>query len=181
MTRMLPMPVHVYPAYASCRWSPYVATIHESSTELSRATAPDTIPITPADRSTGPYPVSLPSQPMKQWEQSQASINGRLLGLLGPYHQHAIGTFNTCSRGPTHRSVTDRCGGYNRKGAVFSHTTPRPSQPAVFPFHLRALPGLRLSIHLTTIWTGGRSGPKSCEWEPPLDFYHNLSSKHSMS
>jgi hypothetical protein len=44
-------------------------------------------------------PASLQSQPVKQWGQSQASINGRLLGLLGPYHQYAIGTFNTCSRG----------------------------------------------------------------------------------
>jgi hypothetical protein len=47
---------------------------------------------------------------MKQWEQSQASINGWLLGLLGPYHQYAIGTFNTCSRGPTERSLIDTGG-----------------------------------------------------------------------
>jgi hypothetical protein len=39
--------------------------------------------------------------------KSQASIDIWLLGLLGPYHQHVIGTFNTCSRGPTHRSFTD--------------------------------------------------------------------------
>jgi hypothetical protein len=32
-----------------------------------------------------------------------------------------------------------------------------------------------------TIWAKGRSDPKSREWEPPLDFYRNLSSKHSMS
>jgi hypothetical protein len=75
---------------------------------------------------------------------SQASIDGKLLGLLGPYHQHAIGTFNTCSRGPTHQSLTDTDGGYNLEGAGFPHTTLRPSQPAVSPFHLRAPPGLRL-------------------------------------
>jgi hypothetical protein len=40
-TRMLPTPVHVHPAYASCGRSPYVATFHESSTELSRPTAPE--------------------------------------------------------------------------------------------------------------------------------------------
>jgi hypothetical protein len=55
----------------------------------------------------------LPSQPMKQWRQRQTSINGRLLGLLGLYHQHAIGTFNTCSRVPTPRSLTDTGGGYH--------------------------------------------------------------------
>jgi hypothetical protein len=55
---------------------------------------------------------------------SQASIDGELLGLLGPYHQHAIGTFNTCSRGPTHWSLTDRGGGYNLGGAGLPHHTP---------------------------------------------------------
>jgi hypothetical protein len=33
--------------------------------------------------------------------KSQASIDNRLLGLPGPYHRHAIGTFNTCSWGQT--------------------------------------------------------------------------------
>jgi hypothetical protein len=42
---------------------------------------------------------------------SQASINDSLLGLPGLYHRHAIGTFNTCSRGSTHRSLTDIGGG----------------------------------------------------------------------
>jgi hypothetical protein len=60
--------------------------------------APDIIHSATADQSAGPYPISLPSQPMKQWGQMQASVDGRLLGLLGPYHQHAIGTFNTCSQ-----------------------------------------------------------------------------------
>jgi hypothetical protein len=39
--RMLPTPVHVRPVYASCGWSPYEATFHESSIELSRPTAPE--------------------------------------------------------------------------------------------------------------------------------------------
>jgi hypothetical protein len=61
--------------------------------------APDTIYSTSADRSVGPYLVSLPSQPMKQGGVSQAPIGAQLLGLPGTYHWHAIGTFNTCSRG----------------------------------------------------------------------------------
>jgi hypothetical protein len=83
---------------------------------------------------------------MKQWGQSQAFIDGRLVGLLGPYHQHAIGTFNTCSQRPTHRSLTDMGRGYNLGGVGFPPTTLRPSQLAVSPFHLRASLGLRLSI-----------------------------------
>jgi hypothetical protein len=71
-----------------------------------------------------------------QWssEESQTFIDSRLLGLPGPYQQHAIGTFNTCSRGSTHRYLTDTGGGYNLKGVSFSHTTPRPSQPTALPF-----------------------------------------------
>jgi hypothetical protein len=76
----------------------------------------------------------------------QASVDNRLLGLSGLYHRHAIGTFNTCSRGSTHRSLTDTSGGYNLRGTGFPHTTPRLSQPTVSTFHIRAPSGLRLSI-----------------------------------
>jgi hypothetical protein len=40
-TRTLPTPVHVRPVNASYRQSLYVATFLESSTELSRVTAPE--------------------------------------------------------------------------------------------------------------------------------------------
>jgi hypothetical protein len=43
--------------------------------------------------------------------------------LLGPYHQHAIGTFNTCSQGPTHQSLTDSGGGYNLGDADIRYLT----------------------------------------------------------
>jgi hypothetical protein len=45
--------------------------------------------------------------------ESQTFVDSRLLGLPGPYHWHAIGTFNTCSRVPTPRSLTDTSGGYH--------------------------------------------------------------------
>jgi hypothetical protein len=81
--------------------------------------------------------------------KSQTFIDNRLLGLLGPYHRHAIGTFNTCSWGPTHRFLTDSGGGYNLGGAGLPHTTPRSFQPVVSTFHLRAPPGLQLTkFHL---------------------------------
>jgi hypothetical protein len=78
--------------------------------------------------------------------ESQTSIDSRLLGLPGPYHRHAIGTFNTCSRGPTHQSLTDTGGGYNLAGAGLP--TPLPDLPnrQSYTFHLMAPPSLRLSI-----------------------------------
>jgi hypothetical protein len=62
--------------------------------------------------------------------------------LTGPIYQHVISTFNTCSQGPTHRSLIDTSGGYNLGGADFLYHTLRPSQPVVSAFHLRAPPGL---------------------------------------
>jgi hypothetical protein len=56
------------------------------------------------------------------------------ISLLGPDHQHAIGTFHTCSRELTHRSIIDTGGGYNLGGAGLPHHTPRPSQPTVLCF-----------------------------------------------
>jgi hypothetical protein len=89
-----------------------------------------------AHRLTDPWVHTQFLSQANQWSsgESQTSINSRLLGLLGPYHRHAIGTFNTCSRGPTHRSLTDTDGGYNLGGAAFHVPTPRPSQPVVSPF-----------------------------------------------
>jgi hypothetical protein len=66
--------------------------------------------------------------------ENHITVNNRLIGLLGPYHQHAIGTFNTCSRGPTHRSLTNTGEGYNLGGADLPHHTPQPSQPMVLHF-----------------------------------------------
>jgi hypothetical protein len=64
----------------------------------------------------------------------QASVDSQLLGLPGPYVPHVIGTFNTCSRGAIHWSLTDMDGGYNLGGVDFPHHTPQPSQPMVLRF-----------------------------------------------
>jgi hypothetical protein len=50
-----------------------------------------------------------------QWsnEESQTSIDSRLLDLPDPYHRHEIGMFNTCSQVPTLRSLTGTGGGYH--------------------------------------------------------------------
>jgi hypothetical protein len=58
------------PAGGPRTWQPSTSR-RQSWTELllPRKRALDTILSTPADRSAGPYPVSLPSQPMKQWRK----------------------------------------------------------------------------------------------------------------
>jgi hypothetical protein len=101
---------------------------------LSRKRTPDPIHSTTADRSMGPYPVFLPRQLLKQWRQSQSSIDNRLLGLLGLYLWHVIGMFNTYSRGSTHRSLIDTGDGYNFEGVDFPDHTPQPSQPMILYF-----------------------------------------------
>jgi hypothetical protein len=84
---------------------------------------------------------------------SQASIDDRLLGLLGTYHQYTISTFNTCLRGSTHRSLTDTCGGYNIRCASCHITLPDLNRWSS-AFHLRAPPGLRLLIQQFPIQLG---------------------------
>jgi hypothetical protein len=149
-----PCSARVWPSTIRILHGLRIATLRELSTELDRVTAPekralDTIHSTPAVRSAGPYPFSLSFLSWaNQWSsgESQTSVNSKLLVLLGPYHRHAIGTFNTCSWGQTYRSLTDTGGGYNLEGADLPHTTHQPSQLAVSTFHLRAPHDLKLSI-----------------------------------
>jgi hypothetical protein len=137
--------------YASCGRSPYVATVHKSSTDLNRSTSLEKEGSRHNPQHIGwlihgSVPSFSPTIASEAVEKSQASVDDKLLSILGPYHQHVIGTFNTCSRGPTHRSLISTGGGYNLGGTSFSHATPWHSQLAVSSFHLRALPDLRLSI-----------------------------------
>jgi hypothetical protein len=150
-TRTLSAPVHVCHSYASTgsshTWQPFV----KSPTTLNRFTAPEKrapVPIhnTLADRSTGPYPISLPQHPLKQWRKGKHLLPKSYIGLLGPYLHHVISTFKTCSRWPTHRSITNTGGGYNLEDADFPHHTLRPSQLTVLRFLLMAPPGLRLTF-----------------------------------
>jgi hypothetical protein len=79
-----------------------------------------------------------------QWSsgESQTPINNMLLGLPGPYHWHAINMFNTCSWGPTERSLIDTGGGYNFEGAGLPHTHSPTFPTGCLPFPLVAPPGL---------------------------------------
>jgi hypothetical protein len=98
-----------------------------------RRRAPDTIHNTTAIRSAGPYPTSLPQQPKSSGEKS-TPVDNRLVGLSDPYHRHAIGTFNTCWRGPTERSLIDIDGATTLEVPACHIPTPRPSQPVVPTF-----------------------------------------------
>jgi hypothetical protein len=112
---------------------------------------------------------------------SQAHVDGRILGLPGPYHRHAIGTFNTCSWVPTPRSLTDTGRGYHKEnlGIATTLSLPFPSEGSTNPPNGPA----RSQIIRTTFtnWTGEGTRPKSREWEPPFDFYCNLPSKHCIT
>jgi hypothetical protein len=131
-------------------WQPFT----QSSTYLNRSTAPDKKGSRHNPQHIdwlirGFVPSFSPTTANEAVEKSQASVDNWLLGLPVPYHRHAIGTLNTCSRGPTHRSLTDSGRGYSLEGASFPRTTPRPFQPAVFTFHLRAPPGLQFNQALS--------------------------------
>jgi hypothetical protein len=128
-------------------WQPFM----KSSAVIDRATAPEKKGSQHNPQHTG-WPIigSIPSfSPEAAIEAVGVKppyVDNQLLGLPGPYHRHAIGTFNTYSRGPTHQSLTNTGGGYNLGGAGFPHTTSRPAQPAISPFHLRAPPSLQFTI-----------------------------------
>jgi hypothetical protein len=140
---------------------------------LLRKRAPDTI--------RGSTPSFTPEPVNEVGGVSQAPIGDQLLGLPGPYHRHVIGTFNTCSRVPTPRSLTDTGGGYHIENLRIATTLSPPlhSEGSTDPPNG---PAQSQIIQTTsTNSTRERTSPKSREWEPPLDFYHNLPSTHSMS
>jgi hypothetical protein len=66
----------------------------------------------------------LPHDSLVVGERGFNQVVTQVHQFTGPITPHAIGTFNTYSRGPIHRSLTDTGGGYSFEGAGFSHTTP---------------------------------------------------------
>jgi hypothetical protein len=142
-----PRSVRVWSTTIRISRGPHIATFHTVINRFEQIhctweeRAPDTIHSTTAIRSTGPYPASLPQQP-KSSEEKSTPVDNWLLGLPDPYHRHAIGTFNTCSRGPTERSLIDTGGGYNLRGAGLPHTHSLTFPTSCPHFPLMAPPGL---------------------------------------
>jgi hypothetical protein len=127
-------------------WQPFAY----SSTDLNRSTTLEKKAPWHNQQHTGwpirrSVPSFSPTTANKAVEKNQASVDNRLLGLPGPYHWYAIGMFNTCSWGSTHRSLTDSGRGYSLECADFPCTTLWPSQLVLFTFHLRASPGLQFN------------------------------------
>jgi hypothetical protein len=93
----------------------------------------------------GSVPSFSPEPANEAGDVSQAPDDDQLLGLPGPYHRHAIGTFNTCSWGSTEQSLIDTGGGYNLRGASSSHTHSSIFPISHLPFSLVAPPGLQFN------------------------------------
>jgi hypothetical protein len=151
-TRTLPMKLHIRPAYASCGQSLYMATFHESSVDLdgSHCSREKGLPTQSTARQL--IDPRVRTQFLSQANQWSSRLkpslyrwqDTRLSGLISPACDRYIQYLLT---GPTHWSLINAGGGYNLGGAGFPHTTARPSQPVVSPFHLGAPSGLRLSNH----------------------------------
>jgi hypothetical protein len=162
-----------------------MATFYESSTGLDRCAAlkKKCSRLHLLARLSGPWdpPQFLSQQAIEVVRLNQALVGGRLLGLLGPYHWHVISTFNTCSWVPTPQSLTDTDGGYHIENLriVTALSPPFPSEGSTDPPNGPARSQI-IQQHLSKELKRGTS-PKSREWEPPLDFYRNLPSMHSMS
>jgi hypothetical protein len=93
----------------------------------------------------GSVPSFSPEPAIEAGGVSQAPDDDQLLRLLGPYHRHAIHTFNTCSWGPTKQSLIDTGGGYNLGGAGSQHTHSPTFPTSCLPFPLVASPGLHFN------------------------------------
>jgi hypothetical protein len=139
MTHTLPMPVHVRPLYASCGQSMCMSTFHADPTELDRFSALEKkcSRLHLLARLSGLWdPPQFLSQHSHWSSALKPSICWRhATSVYWAYkHQHVIGTFNTCSQGPTHWSLTNIGEGYNLGGASLPQITPWPSQLTVLHF-----------------------------------------------
>jgi hypothetical protein len=104
-----------------------MATFRELDVDGSHSSREKGLPIkSTAHRLIDPWVLTQFLSQANQWSNrlQPSFCRWQVLGLLGPYHQHVIGNFNTCSQGPTHRSLTDIGGGYSLEGTGFPHTLP---------------------------------------------------------
>jgi hypothetical protein len=88
-------------------WQPFMS--HQqgwTDVLLPRKSAPDSTS-QPGWVVRGTHLSFSPNTAIEAVHLSQAPVGDRLLVLPGLYHWHVIGMFNTCSRVPTPRSLTD--------------------------------------------------------------------------
>jgi hypothetical protein len=140
-TRMLPTSVHIRLAYASYGQSPCMTTFHWFSQSRNRPLHSKEVLAT-KDRLA--QPSSWVASFLLPCDSPGVGERG-FSPMVTQLHQHAIDTFNTCSWGPTERSLTDTSGGYNLGGAGLPRTH-SPTFPTSCPhFPLMAPPGLQFN------------------------------------
>jgi hypothetical protein len=147
------------PAGGPRTWQPFTLTQQSWTDSLfPRKSAPDSTS-QPDWVVHGTRLSFYPNTTIEAVRLSQTSINNRLLGLPGPYHWHAIGTFNTCSRVPTTQSLIDTGGGYHTEnlGIATTLSPPFPSKGSTYPLNGPA----RSQIIPTTITNWTAEGNKS--------------------
>jgi hypothetical protein len=144
----------MFPAGGPCKWQPLMLT-QQSWIDLllPRKSAPDST----SQPGWVAHGTCLNFSPKRNHWSSALKLNicwwTCYIGLLGPYHQQVISTFNICSWGPTHRSLTDTSGGYNLGGADFPHHTPQPSHPTVLHFPSKGPARSQVNNPTNTNWT----------------------------
>jgi hypothetical protein len=117
------------PADSSRTWQPF--TLSQQGwidSLLLRKSAPDSTS-QPGWVVRGTHLSFSPNTAIEVVHLSQTSVDNTLLGLPGRYHRHAIGTFNTCSRVPIPRSLTEIGGGYHIENLKIA-TTLSPHFPS---------------------------------------------------
>jgi hypothetical protein len=186
MTRTLPTPVHVRPVYAFYGQAPCVATFQESSMDLDGSHCSrekGLLTQSTARRLTDPQDRTQFLSQANQW-----SSRLKLSFCRQPTTRHTRPINTTCDQyvqyllTGTNSSVLNR----HRRGLPHKNlriaTTISPSFPSECSTDLPTGPTWSQIIHPTiTNWTGDGTNPKSRKWEPPLNFYRNLPSKHSIT
>jgi hypothetical protein len=145
-----PHSVRVWSTTIRISRGPHIATFHTVTNRFEQihCTREEGLPTqSTARRPSDPrvYTQLLSHNSQRAVGEKSTPVDNWLLGLPGPYHQHTIGTFNTCSRGPTERSLIDTGEGYNLGGAGLPHTH-SPTFPTSCPhFSLMAPPCLHFN------------------------------------
>jgi hypothetical protein len=145
-----PHAFHVWSMTIHISCGPYIATFHTvvNRFEQIHCTREEGLPTQSTARQTSDPWVRtqlLSHNSQRAVGKSQAHVDNWLLGLPGPYHRHPIGMFNTCSRGPTERSLIDTGGGYNLGSAGLPHTHSPTFPTSCAHFSLMAPPGLHFN------------------------------------
>jgi hypothetical protein len=145
-----PRSVHVWSMTIRISCGPHIGTFHIviNRFEQIHCTREEGLPTQSTARQTSDPRLRtqlLSHNNQRAVGKSQAPVDNRLLGSLGPYHRHAIGTFNTCLRGPTEWSLIDTGGGYNLGGAILPHTHSSTFPSSCPHFPIMAPPGLHFN------------------------------------